>query len=296
MADCLTACIVGLGSIGKRHLRNLKTVCSAQGIVVSIDALRHSPCPIDPAIRSMIRCEYFDLSALPHYDLVFICNPSQLHYDALVSLHDKADHIFVEKPLFTRPLTDDELHPFLDNNKYYVACPLRHTRTFEELRKYVSAHPVYSIRAICSSYLPDWRPGVDYRTLYSAREESGGVVVDLVHEFDYLFTLFGIPLESKMFARRVSHLDIMSNDIVAYVASYPDKVLELHLDYFGRNPQRYCEIYTHDEVKRFDFLSGSEDRNASYISEMRYILNWMHGNVPNINPTRFANAVLRAVM
>lgn len=295
MKSELSACFVGLGSIGSRHLRNLFSVCSERGISLCVDAFRHSHTPLDREMAVSVRREVFDVGQLSHYDLMFICNPSQLHYETMVSLQGKADRFFVEKPLFTRPLTDDELRPFLDENRYYVACPLRHTKTFAELKQFVLEHPVYSVRAICSSYLPEWRPGVDYRTLYSSREESGGVVVDLIHEFDYLFALFGMPVDSKMFARRVSQLEISSNDVAVYVASYADKVLELHLDYFGRMPQRYCEVYTQDEVRRFDFLSTSEDRNASYLREIRYFLNWVNGDNPNMNSPQFANSVLRAI-
>ena len=55
-------------------------------------------------------------------------------------------------------------------------------------------HLVYSARVLCSSYLPGWRPGVDYRTVYSAHKDmGGGVTIDLIHEWDYLVELFGKP-------------------------------------------------------------------------------------------------------
>ena len=296
MTKSLTACFVGLGSIGKRHLKNLVAICIERGISLSVDALRHAPSSLAADIAPLIRTEYHNLEELPHYDLIFICNPSQLHYGTLCALNDKADHFFIEKPVFTRPLSDEALHPFADEKKYYVACPLRHTKTFAALKDFVSTHPVYSVRSICSSYLPDWRPGVDYRKLYSASKESGGVTMDLIHEFDYLFALFGFPEDSKLIARHVSDLEIESSDVVSYVASYPDKTLELHLDYFGRVSQRYCEVFSSDKTLKFDFLGVCEDRNESYLREMRQFLDFAEGIGTNINSVSFANKVLRQVL
>lgn len=296
MTDSLTACFVGLGSIGKRHLKNLVAVCAERGISIAVDALRHAPTPLAEDIASLIRAEYYNTAELPHYDLIFICNPSQSHYKTLCALNDKADHFFIEKPVFTRPLSDEELRPFADEKKYYVACPLRHTKTFAALKDFVSTHPVYSVRSICSSYLPDWRPGVDYRKLYSASKESGGVALDLIHEFDYLFALFGFPEESKLMARHVSDLELESCDVVSFVAAYPDKTVELHLDYFGRPSQRCCEIFTEDGRVRFDYLNAVEERNEGYMREMRSFLDFAIGGSQNINSVLFSNDVLRQVL
>ena len=296
MTDSLTACFVGLGSIGKRHLKNLVAVCAERGISIAVDALRHAPTPLAEDIASLIRAEYYNTAELPHYDLIFICNPSQSHYKTLCALNDKADHFFIEKPVFTRPLSDEELRPFADEKKYYVACPLRHTKTFAALKDFVSTHPVYSVRSICSSYLPDWRPGVDYRKLYSASKESGGVALDLIPEFDYLFALFGFPEESKLIARHVSDLELESCDVVSFVAAYPDKTVELHLDYFGRPSQRCCEIFTEDGRVRFDYLNAVEERNEGYMREMRSFLDFAIGGSQNINSVLFSNDVLRQVL
>ena len=296
MTDSLTACFVGLGSIGKRHLKNLVAVCAERGISIAVDALRHAPTPLAEDIASLIRAEYYNTAELPHYDLIFICNPSQSHYKTLCALNDKADHFFIEKPVFTRPLSDEELRPFADEKKYYVACPLRHTKTFAALKDFVSTHPVYSVRSICSSYLPDWRPGVDYRKLYSASKESGGVALDLIHEYDYLFALFGFPEESKLIARHVSDLELESCDVVSFVAAYPDKTVELHLDYFGRPSQRCCEIFTEDGRVRFDYLNAVEERNEGYMREMRSFLDFAIGGSQNINSVLFSNDVLRQVL
>lgn len=295
MQKALTACFVGLGSIGKRHLKNLHAVCAERGINITVDAVRHAKKPLDADISSLIEKQYVFGDCALHYDLMFICNPSQMHYETLLAMGGLADHVFLEKPAFTNPLTDEEIEPFSDEKKFYVACPLRHTTIFNSLKSYVDGHPIYSVRAICSSYLPDWRPGVDYRKLYSSSLESGGVKFDLVHEFDYLISLFGFPLDANILEAKVSHLEIDCSDVLAFVARYKDKIVELHLDYFGRSPQRSCELFSRDEVVRFDFLGGAEDRNAGYIREMGYFLDFAQGKRENINSILHANELIRLI-
>ena len=296
MAHELTACFVGLGSIGRRHLKNLKAVCDERGIAVSIDALRHAPGDLPPDVWHLVRRSYLAADELPHYDVAFICNPSQVHYETLLALNAKADRLFVEKPVFVRPLADSRMEPFADERKHYVACPLRHSRTFASISEFVRKNRIYSVRALCSSYLPGWRPGQDYRQLYCARRESGGVALDLIHEFDYLFSLFGFPLQASLFARKVSALEIDSPDVVSFAAAYEGMTAEVHLDYFGRTPQRYCELFAENETARFDFLGASEDRNEGYLREMRYFLDFALDGRANINSVAFANKVLRIVM
>ena len=49
-----------------------------------------------------------------------------------------------------------------------------------------------SVRLWFGSWLPDWRPAVDYRPTYSARAElGGGVLLDAIHELDMLVWLLG---------------------------------------------------------------------------------------------------------
>ena len=304
----MKALVIGLGSIGRRHVKNLRLAAAARGIDVRIDALRHSPSPLPNDVGGLIDEQVLAAEDLGHYDLAFVCNPSQLHCETLRKLADKADFFFVEKPVFTSALPEGELGGLADEKKYYVACPLRHTRVFAALRKFVSENPVYSVRAICSSYLPEWRPDADYRKLYSAQSDSGGVKLDLVHDFDYLFSLFGIPDRWRLFEAKTSHLEIAGPDVVSFCAQYPDKTLELHLDYFGRKAQRAVEIFSRDDTVRFDFVDATvtwlrsgrrEDygdrRNDFQMREIDWFLDFALKGRENINSIPFANRVISLI-
>ena len=292
MAD-LTVGFVGLGSIGRRHLGNLFEECERRRLDVRAVALRHSPgAGLDERVASRLSAQFFSADEMPVCDLLFICNPTQLHKDAAESLHGRAGKIFLEKPAFSRHLSEGELAGLGDVDKYRVACPLRHTKTFADLKGHVTSSRVFSARSICSSYLPGWRSGVDYRSLYCARPDSGGVVADLVHEFDYLVSLFGFPLRSALYASKVSDLEIESTDVAVFIAEYADKMVELHLDYFGRRSQRSCEVISRDGTETFDFLDEPGGMDGAYKREMRDFLDFALEGGANINSLRFANDVL----
>lgn len=164
----------------------------------------------------------------------------------------------------------------------------------------------YSARVICSSYLPDWRPGVDYRTVYSAhREMGGGVTIDLIHEWDYLVELFGVPSQVYNLKGTFSHLEIDSDDLSVYIARYPGLLAEVHLDYFGRTYRRSIELFCENGTVTADFGAGTltledgtvrryeEPVNRRYEREMEYFVDYArNGTGESVNPPRTALEVL----
>lgn len=299
-------CMVGLGSIGLRHLRNLTSILNARGISFSVDALRSTQKQLPSDMRALLSQEYTTERELPDdYDVAFICNPTALHYETIRVMAKKAKHLFIEKPLFDQ-LDYDVFALNSKDGVFYVACPLRYTRVIQYLKTFVQAHRVYSARVICSTYLPDWRPGVDYRNTYCAdRKLGGGVSIDLIHEWDYLTYLFGAP-QSVMNARGTySELGLSSDDLSLYIGCYPDKLVSLYLDYFGRAERREIELYTRDDtivgdirkqeirwLKSGERLALPEDRDDYQKREIEAFLDMIEGKTENHNPPEVAYKTL----
>ena len=306
----MTICLIGLGSIGQRHLRNLHAVAAERGIDVATDVVEPRELDyLDDATRALVHRRFPTTAELGRYDVIFVTNPSQLHHGTLLAVKDKADFFFVEKPVFTEALPPDALAPFADEKRFYVACPLRHTRVYGFLSEFVPTNRIFCARAICSSYLPEWRPGTDYRKTYAAQKGSGGVRLDLIHEFDYLFTLFGLPAEAYLLDGHFSPLEIQSADGLSFVGRYSGKTLELHLDYYGRVPRREIELYTEEDVAVCDFIKAevrflksgrrinlAEERNAYCLREIGYFLDFARDGAANINSIPYANDIIAFVL
>ena len=296
---------IGFGSIAKRHIRNLKSVFNNN---ISIDVLRSGKGkPILDEFNYYINRiimtdeEFEDL----YYDSIFITNPTFLHYDSLMKYHDMSDAFFVEKPVFITG--NEDISGLLDSKSYYVACPLRYTNVIQWLKNNVDFSKAYSIRAISSSHLPDWRPGTDYTASYSAHKDmGGGVSIDLIHEWDYITYLIGFPNSVKSIITKKSNLEIDSDDIAIYIAEYPSKVVEVHLDYFGRKPLRRLELYTEEDTIIADLIdqkiswlkSGrvldlSEERDSYQKKELKHFLDIASGRIESDNTIEEACRVLR---
>lgn len=110
------------------------------------------------------------------YDVVFITNPTSMHYESIKLFANAAHAMFIEKPVFSSPDVDIDALELSAHGIYYVACPLRYHPVIQYIRDNDLCSKAYAVRAICSSYLPEWRPGTDYRICYSAHQNMGGGV------------------------------------------------------------------------------------------------------------------------
>lgn len=292
-------CFVGIGSIAKRHIQNLNSICKEEHIDLTIDALRSINKPLPDEIDDLIDNIYMNYESMPDdYDVIFITNPTDFHIETLIQVHDKSKNFFIEKPLTSYKRLEDVFSvKYRKDSIYYVACPLRYTNVIQYLKKNIDVSDVISVRSISSSYLPDWRPGIDYRDTYSARKDlGGGVSIDLIHEWDYIQYLFGKPDNIYYTSGKKSRLEIDCEDYAVYVAEYGDKIIELHLDYFGRKTLREIMVFTGEDTIVGDLVNGriiylkankvidfSEERNDFQRRELRHFLKLINKEEQNGN-------------
>ncbi len=126
-----------------------------------------------------------------------------------------------------------------------MVCNLRFHPALPVLREAVASigKPLYA-RAHFGNYLPNMRPGVDYRTLYAAwRERGGGIILDAIHELDYLFWIFGRVTEVGCVADRLSDLDMDVEDYAVITLRHESGFRSsLQLDYLRPFKRRGCEV------------------------------------------------------
>ena len=297
-------CFFGMGSIGKKHLKNLVKILNERKIEFKIDVVKRKK-ELDDEVKEYIDNVYKIDEFIPSfYDIVFIVNDTSVHIETLNLMKDYSNNFFIEKPLSLN-LNGFELKNY-KNKKIYIACPMRYSSVMDYLKNNIDFRKVYSIRAMCSTYLPDWRPTIDYRNNYSAKKElGGGVTLDLIHEWDYLTYLIGFPEKIFNLNKKVSHLEISSDDLSIYIAEYKDKLVEVHLDYFGRTPTRKVELFLKEGTIVGDFIENSKilenkekivlQKEDIYLKEMNNFLNIIFDKKDNFNDLNHAYKVLKLI-
>ncbi len=236
--------IVGLGSIGMRHLANLKRI-DPTGFVVAwrLQSQAQSPLAVDRTVYNLEDA----LDANP--DVALITSPATRHIEIGLALARRGVHLFIEKPLSNTLDGVDELLSICReknlvlmvgyNFRFYP--PLQALR--EALRDGRIGRPL-ALRAEAGQYLPDWRPGRDYRQSVSARRDlGGGAVLELSHELDYVRWLMGEVTAVSARIGRLSDLEIDVEDTAEIILQFESGAIgSVHLDMVQRPAIRTCRI------------------------------------------------------
>ena len=302
---------VGLGSIATRHLKNVHAYLALQGDSCTVDLYRSSlGRPLADDLQPLVSNIFLYADPLPtdrKYDVVFVTNPTSMHYETVMRFAQHTASFFIEKPVFDSTTVDESIFKAIEGIPSYVACPLRYNAVLQYVKNNIDLNNVYSARAISSSYLPDWRPGQDYRNTYSAHKElGGGVAIDLIHEWDYLTWLFETPQKCFTIQTKISNLEINSEDVALYIAYTDKRLIELHLDYYGRNPIRILQLFMPDDTIECDILGGvirflksqreiklESERNAFQMAEIEHFFEIVNHKIENDSTPEHAYQVLK---
>jgi len=257
----LNILIIGLGSIAKKHIYAIKTIFDD----ISIYALRSSS--LSRRYDGVI--DIFSLRDLKiQPDFIIISNPTYLHEETIFKALEFDCPLFIEKPVLNDTKNDQALIALLEekNVMTYVACNMRFHPSIVFLKNRItSVQPqINEVNIYCGSNLPDWRPGTDFRQSYSANENmGGGVHLDLIHELDYCYWLFGKPLAVKSVKRSVSTLKIKSIDYANFTLTYAGFAANIILNYYRIDPRRQIEVVLSDDTLTIDLLKNRVQSNIS---------------------------------
>jgi len=298
--------IVGLGSIAKKHIDAIRKLNPN----VKIYALRrNNSSSSEQHVQSIYNITELENETL---DFAIISNPTAAHLDTIQELSHLSVPLFIEKPLFSEISTESEnLVNFIDNSNIltYVACNLRFLNCLIYLREKITKERINEVNVYCGSYLPNWRPGVDFRKVYSANKEmGGGVHIDLIHELDYVYWLFGKPNRSHSFFSNHSSLDISAFDYANYLWTYKEFSASIILNYYRKESKRTIEIVTDEGVYMADLLENKVFRDGetifesdqkiidTYDAQMQFFIENIINNKKNFNSISEANTILRLCM
>lgn len=255
--------IIGLGSIARKHIDALHRCVSD----VEIYALRSNS--ISSSYEHVIDLYQWNEVFKQSFDFVIVSNPTSMHRSTIEKLEKLNIPLFIEKPLFESLDGENLVRRLCEKRKpTYIACNLRFLEVLRSLRNRIENSIVNEVNVYCGSYLPDWRPGTDYRTCYSAIPEmGGGVHIDLIHELDYIYWFFGKPNKVHKVFTHKSSLGIRAYDYANYLLEYKGFNVNITLNYYRRDSKRTCEVVTSQDTFTADLLHGTISDGQGQIIE-----------------------------
>lgn len=253
--------VVGTGSIGKRHIRNLL------GLGAEVAAFRYRPAAgasTDPLPPGVSLVEKLDQALVGPWGAVVIANSTDQHIPVALSAARNGKNLFIEKPLSDSLRGVNELLSLSEERHLVVEAGfmLRFHPNLLWMRDYLQSGELgtlYYARALVGQYLPDWRPGTDYRQSYSAhRGQGGGVILDLIHELDLIAWLLGDVVDVAATTNRIPHLQIETEALAQISLRLSSGLLaQVHLDYLRPNYARTLEIAGSHGVIVWDYPTGT---------------------------------------
>ena len=296
--------IVGYGSIGKRHVKNLLQFSKYEILILTKQKINNN---------RETRIKYFNslTNALKEKpEIGFITNETSYHVEIALKLAKKNMHLFIEKPLSNSIKNIKKLQEIVKGKKLItqMGCNWRFHPCIKKIKEILIKNEIgkiYSVQVESNSYLPDWHPYEDYTKGYAAKKElGGGISLTCIHELDFLYWYFGKVDEVFSVTKKQSQLKINTDDISIMILKFKKNILgEIHLDYFQRPDFKKCKIigskgtlYWDSIINEVKFYSNNKnkwikkievkkyEKNQMYIDEILHFLKSVKNMKKTINP------------
>ena len=325
--------IAGLGSIGQRHARNLRTVMGdrVELLAYRVRGLPHVITDRMTLDRSAVVEDRLGIRAFDDLDAalaeapaaVIVSNPTRFHLATANKAVHAGCHVLIEKPL-----SDS-----YDGVEDFIACAqrrrlvaavgyqMRFHPALLRLRALLAearVGPIQRVRAEWGEYLPDAHPYEDYRQSYAARADlGGGVILCFIHELDYLVWLFGAPKRVSAIGGRSGALEADVEDWATTTMTHQiggrEVTIELRQCFSQRTPSRSCLVTGANGTIAIDLNAPSLEfrsndgqvvsretfapfqRNDLFVNEIKNFLSAIDGGVVAV-PARDGAISLRVAL
>jgi predicted dehydrogenase len=289
--------IVGIGSIGSRHLRLIRKMLPE----ALIGVLRHDDTSPLPEFADLI---FFGIEDALDFNpqISIICNPAPYHLEIALPLAMQGSNLLIEKPISSSLVEAENflLKSTQFSGKITIGYNLRYSKVLNFFKEHINANligKILSIRCDVGHHLSGWRQGADYQNGVSAKFSlGGGVLLELSHELDYMSWLFGEPKWLQAYVGKQSLLNIDVEDtahlVVAFSGNQPNQELiaQINLDFIRRDSVRSCTVIAENRTLRMDLIRGvvevfspdkndweclfkyHVDRDETYISQLQVFL------------------------
>ena len=253
--------IAGLGSVGRRHMRNLVALGEKD---IVLYRTRKATMPEDELAGYPVETDLREALKKHKPDAVIVANPTSLHLDTAIPAAEAGCHILLEKPISYSTERLDQLEKVVkkSGSKVLVAFQFRFHPSLIKAKQLISDGEigrVISAHVHFGEYLPAWHPWEDYRKGYAARADmGGGVVLTQCHALDYLPWLVGKVKSVWGFTAKLSDLEVDVEDTAKIGLRFESGALgSLHLDFNQQPPSHRFEVIGTKGTLKWDLSNGA---------------------------------------
>jgi predicted dehydrogenase len=253
--------IAGLGSIGRRHMRNLIALGEKD---IVLYRTRKATMPDDELAGFPVETDLREALKKHKPDAVIVANPTSLHLGTAIPAAEAGCHILLEKPISNSTEGLDQLEAAVkkSGSKVLVAFQFRFHPGVMRAKQLISAGEIgriISAHVHFGEYLPAWHPWEDYRKGYAARADmGGGVVLTQCHSLDYLPWLVGKVESAWGLTAKLSDLEVDVEDTAEIGLRFDSGALgNLHLDFNQQPPVHRFEIIGTKGSLKWDLSDGA---------------------------------------
>jgi spore coat polysaccharide biosynthesis protein SpsF len=285
------AVVIGCGSIGQRHIRNLRRLGISD--ICALRTRQGAYQELDPAL------EVKEIDELTDADIAIVSNPTSMHLETIERCLPHVRGVFIEKPLAASLDGVDELLKQIKQRRVvtFVGYNLQFHPVVKELQKFLADDAVGKpllFQCQVGQWIEDWHPNEDYRNAYFARKDlGGGALLTLIHEIHLAMELLGAADKVACMLPSYEALPVDIEVIADVMVNHSSNaVSQIHLDMIQRPAHRRgvisCErgwisynLVTNTVVGQTVGQHGVKviaddalyDVNDSYVEEMETFLN-----------------------
>ncbi len=275
--------VVGLGNISGRHRNNLKSIFPSGKVACMASSnkpINYMPQDCDVLANSIKEL----ISLKPSFAIV--ASPATFHAQHSIPFIENNIPVLIEKPIAASIKDANLIAASAKKYKTSVAIGycLRYKPFLDELKDVLDMETIGMINEVsivCGSYLPSWRPGIDYRDSVSASAKlGGGALLELSHEIDYAnFLINGLCLESAII-KNSKTLDIEVEDCADLIFTMGrGKRCKIHLDFLQKKPIRTATFKCNDGNIFWDLHKNSLHIASPYLEVNKMIDSWDSNNM-----------------
>jgi len=246
--------IVGLGSMGKRRIRNLKQLDQTEIIGFDMNVERCNEAREKYGISIFTNIEDA-LEQSPN--AMIVSTPPDLHMKyAKVALENNI-HFFTEASVINDDM--DEIINKLKTSKVIgmPSCTMRYHPMVLKLNEIIQSNELGRVLAFThhsGQYLPDWHPWEDYRDFYVSKRNTGACREIVPFELVWIIDTFGEIKNVMGDITKVSSLDVDIDDIYNIILEFQNKIRGvLTVDVIARNPIRYLKVMLENGIIEADW-------------------------------------------